>query len=349
MIAVAWWQSILSAFGSVLSFLYEIVANYGLAIVLLTLLVRVILLPLTIKQTRSMQEMQRVQPLVKELQKKYKGDRQKLNEEMMKLYREHRVNPLGGCLPLLLQFPVFIALYSVLRGDPKLAAAKFAGRFTGQILPSIAHLPVGSSLATAIQNGKAGFLGMNLSCAPLQAGKGSFAIVQGGAKVLNCGTTWPAAIPFFVMVALMVLTTWYQQRQMQAMSGQSNPQMRLMGRIMPVFLGFISLQIPAGVLLYWVTTNFWQVGQQTVMLRMRAREGGAPLPARRDGRADGRGDGKPGGPSGKPAGRPAPKAAPGRPKQPPSPTPLPPGELSRRSSPGVTRSRSGSRKKRRKR
>src|SRR5207244_11659350 len=80
-----------------------------------TILVRLVLIPLTSKQIRSMSAMQRLQPELKKLQTKYKGDRQKMNEELMKLYREHGVNPLGGCFPLLMQLPVFIALYSVLR------------------------------------------------------------------------------------------------------------------------------------------------------------------------------------------------------------------------------------------
>ncbi|HEX5948016.1 MAG TPA: membrane protein insertase YidC, partial [Actinomycetota bacterium] len=100
------WDSLLKGLGSILSFFYEVIPNYGVAIILLTILVRIVMIPLTIKQTRSMQEMQRIQPKVKELQRKYKGNRQKMNEELMKLYKEHQVNPLGGCLPLLLQLPV---------------------------------------------------------------------------------------------------------------------------------------------------------------------------------------------------------------------------------------------------
>jgi YidC/Oxa1 family membrane protein insertase len=267
MIADSAWQTILGGFGQVLAFLYDIVRNYGVAIILLTLLVRLILLPLTIKQVRSMHAMQKIQPMVKELQRKYKGDRQKLNEELMKLYKEHRVNPLGGCLPLLMQLPVFFALYAVLRGDPR----KAVSRFGANALPSVAHLPVGSALAEAIQAGRAKFLGMNLECSPSTAGRGAVELVE-GAPPVDCGGSWVAAIPFFVMIALMVFTTWYQQRQMTQMSGQVNPQMQLMGKIMPVFLGFISLSIPAGVLLYWVTTNLWQVGQQHVMLRARERD-----------------------------------------------------------------------------
>ena len=252
------WQAILKGLGGVLSFLFDIIPSYGLAIILLTILIRVVLLPLTIKQTRSMQAMQKIQPEVKALQQKYKGDRQKMNEELMRLYKEHQVNPLGGCLPLLLQLPVFIALYSVLRGDAKLAQPA-----------AIAHLPEGSALAEAITSQSASFLGMNLGCAPTHAGRGDVPIP--GTGTLQCGDGLASAIPFYALVALMVFTTYYQQKQMQQASGQQQPQMQLMLKIMPFFLGFISLTIPAGVLVYWVTTNLWQVGQQTVMLRAKAR------------------------------------------------------------------------------
>src|ERR687886_659125 len=114
-IAVAWWQGLLDGLGWFLSHLYDLIPNYGIAIILLTLAIRVLLLPLGLKQIRSMQAMQAIQPQMKALQQKYKGNKQKLNEEMMKLYKERGVNPLAGCLPMLLQFPILIALYAVLR------------------------------------------------------------------------------------------------------------------------------------------------------------------------------------------------------------------------------------------
>src|SRR5499427_3233086 len=101
--------------GWLLAFFYSIIPNAGISIILLTVLVRLILFPLTAKQAKSMIAMQRAQPEIKKLQAKYKNDRQKLNEEMMKFYKENQINPLGGCLPLLAQMPVFIALYQTLR------------------------------------------------------------------------------------------------------------------------------------------------------------------------------------------------------------------------------------------
>src|SRR5680860_183496 len=102
-------------FAGALAGFYALVPSYGLAIILLTLLTRVILLPLSIKQTRSMREMQRIQPELTKLRAKHKGDRQKLNEEQMLLFKEHGVNPFGGCGPLALQMPVLFGLFYVIR------------------------------------------------------------------------------------------------------------------------------------------------------------------------------------------------------------------------------------------
>src|SRR5437899_12446306 len=207
------------------------------------------MLPLTIKQTRSMQEMQKLQPEVKRLQAKYKGgDRQKLNEEMMKLYKEHKVNPLGGCLPLVLQLPVFLALYRVFAGCGKtIGKHACAPGYVG-----VKYLPAGSALARAIRLGKAGFLGMNLGISPVTA--------QHEVGLVH-------ALPYYVLVFAMVATTWYQQKQISAVStGQQAQQMQMMGKIMPLLLGVFSLQLPAGVSIYWVASNLWTIGQQRFIL-----------------------------------------------------------------------------------
>jgi YidC/Oxa1 family membrane protein insertase len=350
------WDSLLNGLGAVLSFFYDVIPSYGVAIILLTILVRVVLLPLTVKQTRSMQAMQRIQPKVKELQRKYKGNRQKLNEELMKLYKEHQVNPLGGCLPLLLQLPVFFALFSVLRNPIQTTAVpadtvpagvveqegttcqpegtgssatvvcdgpggrqaftisewedratgqtleqpqgflfrclpqfeeqegqgRFVGSFTCESALGARHLPRDGELFQAVVNDRANFLGMHLACSPTQAA--SDRGIRDCSSSPDTQAGGPALIGYFGLVALMVGTTFFQQRQMQRASvGPQAQQMKLLGRIMPVFLGFISINISAGVLVYWVTTNAWQIGQQTLMLR--SREAAQPeTPAKGDGR-----------------------------------------------------------------
>ena len=121
-------QALLDAIGWLLAWLYDLTGNFGFAIIILTVVFRVVLLPLGIKQIKSMQAMQALQPKIKEIQKKYKGNKQKVQEQTMKLYQEYGVNPLGGCLPLLLQFPILIAMYSVIRAPVPSLRGKAAGR-----------------------------------------------------------------------------------------------------------------------------------------------------------------------------------------------------------------------------
>lgn len=246
---------LLGLLGSALAFFYNIIPSYGVAIILVTAMVRLVMLPLTIKQTRSMQAMQKLQPEIKKLQSKHKGDRQKLNEEMMGLYKEHQVNPLGGCLPLLLQLPIFIALYRVFIGCGKVIEGGCAPGYVG-----VQHLPAGSALATAIVAGRADFLGMDLGRTPTEAWR--VGIV--------------AVIPYAVLVLLMALTTWYQQKQISsAQTGPQMAQMQMMGRIMPVMLAFFSLNLPAGVSVYWVASNLWTIGQQYALIGRHAGRGSA--------------------------------------------------------------------------
>jgi YidC/Oxa1 family membrane protein insertase len=123
----SWVAPLTRLFSWLLGALYSIIPNYGVAIVLLTILVRVFTAPLTIKQMRSMERMRRLQPKIKEIQAKFAEDRQKQSEEMMRMYKQEKANPLGGCFPMLLQFPVFIGLYWALRSSIQLRQAPFFG------------------------------------------------------------------------------------------------------------------------------------------------------------------------------------------------------------------------------
>jgi YidC/Oxa1 family membrane protein insertase len=196
-------------------FLYQnVIANYGVVIILLTLIVRLVLTPLTISQTRSMARMQKMQPQIKELQKKYKDDKQKLQQETMEFYRKNNVNPLAGCLPLVLQMPVFFALFGALR------------------FPS-------ERVTDVVDNFN--FLWMNLN----------------------------ERDPYYILVILMVATMFLSTK----MSTTDPKQSKIM-YIMPVVFGFISWQFPAGILVYWVTTNIWSIGQQYVVNRIVKRDKG---------------------------------------------------------------------------
>lgn len=241
------WTSFLNLLGWVIAFAYRIIPNYGVAIVILTVIVRLIMYPLTAKQIRSMQRMQEIQPEIKKLQAKYKGDKQKLNEEMMKFYQENKINPLAGCLPLVVQMPIFIALTMLLRNVQK-------------------HVPTNSKLFHDICKGgvkaskckpKLDFLGMNLA---------SKAQGVSGSKLT----------PYIILILLVALTTYLQQRQSMSKQTTVNPQMKTMSYIMPFILGYFSYVVPAGLTLYFLVGNLWQMGQQEMIYRTIPAPGTAP-------------------------------------------------------------------------
>ena len=263
-------------FAGALAAFYAVIPSYGLAIILLTITTRVLLLPLSIKQTKSMREMQVIQPEVKKIQAKHKADPQKRNEEMMKLYKEHGVNPFGGCLPLVMQMPVFIGLYQVVRYNLKYMgyrvaenAVGFTAVATGGLLATLQ----GSKLAQDLLHPGTRetvnqFLpGVRLDCSLTEAWRGVSSVTVDA----SCGGSSPilAVMPYVLMIAFMGFTTYYQQRQMMANRGagdQQAQQMQMVGRIMPFILVVFGLQFPAGVLVYWIATNVWTIVQQRIIL-----------------------------------------------------------------------------------
>jgi YidC/Oxa1 family membrane protein insertase len=258
-------QAVLDGLGSVLAFLYELVPNYGIAIILFTLGIRVLLIPLVVRQVRSMHAMQAIQPRVRAIQTKYKGNRQKVQEETMALYREEGVNPAMGCIFALAQFPILFALFAVLQ---------FPGGLT--------HIPQESSLYDAITAQETRFLGLNLLCNASQAGnqvRAETRSVPDAPDTLDCGTGVPVRFPYYALALLMVGTTFYQQRQMQRASPAPNPQQQMLTRIMPLLFGFWGFFFPAGLVLYWTTTNLVQIGQQYFILGRSREPAGMPAKA----------------------------------------------------------------------
>jgi YidC/Oxa1 family membrane protein insertase len=231
------------AFGWLLALFYAFIPNLGVAIILLTVLVMLILFPLTAKQAKSMLAMQRVQPEIKRLQAKYKNDRQKLNEEMMKFYKENQINPLAGCLPLIIQLPVFFALYRTLRSAYKYVPVD------SKLFHAFCE-PYTTAKACAGHLHGLTFLGMDLSKKPTS--------VHG----------FPTVLPYYTLVALVIFTGWLQSRQTtRNQPAGGNPQMAMVGKIMPVFFGVICLEFPAGLALYFFVSNLWRVGQQELIMR----------------------------------------------------------------------------------
>jgi len=218
------WNGIVAGLNYLLQAFYNLTGNYGIAIIMLTVLIKIVLLPLTIKQTRSMVAMQKIQPEVKKLQEKYKDDKEKLSQEMMKFYKENKVNPLSGCLPLILQLPVFFALYTAIRKYLLTPPTLLLGN-TMTILPGYLALPIVKSA--------------------------SFLWIE------NLADSTRIADPYFILVALLAVTTWYSQKQVM-----SDPRQKSMLYIMPIITAFIGLSLPAGVVLYWLTTNTLQILQQ---------------------------------------------------------------------------------------
>jgi YidC/Oxa1 family membrane protein insertase len=280
-------------FSGALTGFYALIPSYGLAIILLTVAVRIIILPLSIKQTKSMREMTRIQPEVKKIQAKHKGDRQKMNEEMMALYKEHGVNPFGGCAPLLLQFPLLIALFYVVR-----TPLKYMG-YTSPTIPdevkNIFIAPIdfipkegitgilrtlqGSTLAEDLRANAVqvyDFLGLKLQCSANGILRPPSTTLLEKAtdatQQLNesCGSGLMSALPYLILVLLMGFTTYYQQKQMQARQDTTNnpqaAQMQMFMKIMPIMLMFFAFTFPTGVVLYWLTTNVWTIAQQRIIL-----------------------------------------------------------------------------------
>ncbi len=223
------WNGLLSGLNYILQAFYHL-GGYGVAIIMLTVVVKLILLPLTWKQTRSMLALQRLQPEMKKLQEKYKDDKEKLGQEMMKFYKENKVNPLSGCLPLLLQMPIFIALYEVLR--------KYV------ITPPI--MLVGNAFASGTAISK--IVSTNTTY---------FFSKTGFLWVKNLSDSTISADPYWILIILMALTTWYSQKQVT-----TDPRQQKIMLIMPFMMAFIAIRLPAGVVLYWIVTNVLQIAQQ---------------------------------------------------------------------------------------
>jgi YidC/Oxa1 family membrane protein insertase len=197
----------------VISAIYELTRaigepNYGLAIIIMTILIKIILYPLTAKQIASTKAMSRLQPRMKELQMRYRDDKEKLNEELAKLYKREGINPLAGCLPLLIQMPIMIGIFYGIRDFN--------------------------------YEGPSNFLWMESIGQP---------------------------DPYYILPILSALTTLIQSKQSMPASSE-NQTSKMMIYFMPIFIGYISLKFPAGLVLYWVVMNIMQIGQQFLMDRM---------------------------------------------------------------------------------
>jgi YidC/Oxa1 family membrane protein insertase len=258
-------DSLIRLLGSGLVFFFDLLDpifnagwSFGLAIILLTILINLLVFPLTLKQTRATRAFTEIQPQIKKIQAEYKDDPQEMQRRLMEVQREAGASP-GGCLlPLLVQTPIWFALFRVLRAPED-------------------YIDSGSALAASLLEGGNRFLGMTLSESP------AMAMAEGLVH----------SLPYLVLIALMVATQYVQQ--WHATHGQTQPDQRGAGaqqaitKIMPLFIGFISWSFPTGLVLYWATSNLFRLGQQALIFKIDGRPSPPGANEKKDDRA---GDGE---------------------------------------------------------
>ena len=248
-------DALASPVGHLLAFIHEMLSTvfipssgpaWALSIVLLTVTVRLLLFPLFVKQIKSQRRMQELAPKIKELQKLHKGDRETLNVEMMKLYKENNANPISGCLPLLLQLPVFFALFTVIRHFSVTADEDRFGLSVQQLREGAQAKVFGAPISAQFNNAAS-------VVADLDADLTTVRVVAA------------------LMVVGMGATTFWTQRQMIARSGTTDPQQvmvqKLLLYVLPLSFAVSGAFFPIGVLLYWLTTNVWSMGQQAYVIK----------------------------------------------------------------------------------
>ncbi|MFD6726002.1 membrane protein insertase YidC, partial [Streptomyces sp. NPDC060131] len=219
---------------------------WGLSIVSLVILIRICLIPLFVKQIKATRGMQTLQPEMKKIQERYKNDKQRQSEEMMKLYKETGTNPLSSCLPILAQSPFFFALYHVLNG---IASGDTIGKINQPLLESAQ---------------KAHIFG-----APLAA-----KFTDGASKVESLGASLTdVRVITAVMIVLMSASQFFTQRQLMTKNVDTSvktpfmQQQKMLMYVFPVMFAVFGINFPVGVLVYWLTTNVWTMGQQMYVIR----------------------------------------------------------------------------------
>ncbi len=274
--------------GFIIEQIYSLVQNYGWAIIIFTIIVKLILLPLNIKSQKAMKKQQKIQPILMELQKKYANDKEKLQTETMKVYKENNISMMGGCLPLLIQFPILIGLYRVIQSPIKYLLGvdfnltetmdKVSTLFEAmktQFPDAVSNLlklspeQIAKSYQMQLSNWSAkvgngewaidfGFFGLDLSRNP---GEAISAIMKGNFADL-------ATVLLILIPILAMLTTWLSMWQSQKMAPQqsgdaSAAQMsKGMNAVMPLMTGFFAISLPAGLGIYLIAANLFQMAQQ---------------------------------------------------------------------------------------
>jgi YidC/Oxa1 family membrane protein insertase len=263
-------DGVFDLFANVLALLYSWVNSYGFAITALTIVVMMVTTPLTYKGTKSMLQMQRLQPQLKAIQTRHKGDREKMNEELLKFYKANNINPVGGCLPLIIQMPVFFILFQVLQGLTRRvtnvglqAGVAATGVLQGGTL-TIADKPLNDFRPKYISQDSQ--LYQDLSGTNRMKSWG-IDMAESASKALT--DSIGHALPYLLLIVVVLVTGIVQQRQIAGRntSAQINPQQQMIMKLMPIFLPVFSFAMPAGLVVYFIVSNLWRIGQQAFITR----------------------------------------------------------------------------------
>jgi YidC/Oxa1 family membrane protein insertase len=255
---------------TILAWFYDLVPSFAFSIVMLTLVVMVVVTPLTMKGTRSMIKMQHLQPEMKKIQTRFKGDKERMNKELMAFYQANGINPMGGCLPLIVQAPVFIVLYNVLRGltrrlsDIGEGVGWVAGRLAADL--PLQGAPTGRAVFYPDYLAADSRMFLDLSEKTEMVSWGvDLSRSASGAMALGLVT----ALPYFFLILVVFASSWIQQKQIRGRNTgtQVNSQQQMIMKIMPFFLPLISINLDAALVLYFVISNLYRIGQQSYITR----------------------------------------------------------------------------------
>lgn len=274
--------------GFIIQIIYDLVQNYGLAIILFTIVIKLLLMPLQVKSQKAMKRQQKVQPIIAELQKKYANDQQRLSQEMMKVYKENNVSMTGGCLPLLIQFPILIGLYNIIRrpltyirgvnfSDKAIVEkVKELASSVGEKIPNMEQFVQNEQIKISTWANEHNitdweinfdFLGLDLSKTPQFSS--IFKLMNGDFKDLSVSL-------LILIPAIAMLLTWLSSKYSQKLSGTANAKntneqaqsmTNTMNILMPLMTGYFTFILPSGIGIYWIISSVMQVVQQFIITK----------------------------------------------------------------------------------
>jgi len=265
---------IASIFGALIRFIYDLVgSNYGLSIILFTVLTKLVLFPMNFKQAKAMKEMQKLAPLQDEIRQKYKGNKEKQAEELAKAYEQHKINPMAGCLPLLIQLPIILAMFYIVRQPltyilqlPDATVIEYAEEYlekeeVTEKEAKAVEINMASKLGLIDMN----FAGVNFGDVPSDSMN---------KELQDRPSKWTLVVPV-LSILLSYLQTWISQRK-STMTEEQKQQQKSMNIMMPILSGYISYIMPLALGIYWLLGNVlgiisqliidWMLGKEKILL-----------------------------------------------------------------------------------